>query len=233
MLPIELYAAILFYGAASLLFSQQQNNSPQTLHPSLLPNFKLAYAQFVFHETPQHPQQIKPIIVANEQSNENIKSTTTTINENNANPNENDTENLQSPQQSDFVDENWLLKSAFARHDLAKHLFTELAAKNLSDSFNNSSSAAADLASGASAIVSSATESVELNAKQNIASANSLSSQIQSSTLNATSPLQRPYFSEVFWSFQAAVWPIHCVACLAICTLGIFANLTNIIVLTR
>lgn len=43
----------------------------------------------------------------------------------------------------------------------------------------------------------------------------------------------RPYFGDALYSFQAVYWPIHCVICLAICTLGIFANVTNIIVLTR
>lgn len=43
----------------------------------------------------------------------------------------------------------------------------------------------------------------------------------------------RPYFGDAFYSFSVVYWPIHCVLCLAICTLGIFANVTNIIVLTR
>lgn len=46
-------------------------------------------------------------------------------------------------------------------------------------------------------------------------------------------PASRPFFGDVFYSFQTVYWPIHCVICLVICTLGIFANVTNIIVLTR
>lgn len=43
----------------------------------------------------------------------------------------------------------------------------------------------------------------------------------------------KPYFGDALYSFQSMYWPIHCVICLIICTLGIFANVTNIIVLTR
>lgn len=50
---------------------------------------------------------------------------------------------------------------------------------------------------------------------------------------NASAHGGRPYWGDAFFSFQAVYWPIHCVICLVICTLGIFANVTNIIVLTR
>lgn len=43
----------------------------------------------------------------------------------------------------------------------------------------------------------------------------------------------KPYFGDALYSFQNMYWPVHCVICLIICTLGIFANVTNIIVLTR
>lgn len=43
----------------------------------------------------------------------------------------------------------------------------------------------------------------------------------------------RPYYGDAFFSFANVYWPIHCVLCLVICSLGIFANVTNIIVLTR
>lgn len=42
-----------------------------------------------------------------------------------------------------------------------------------------------------------------------------------------------PYFGDVFHAFRQRYVPIHGVLCLVICTLGIFANVTNIIVLTR
>lgn len=50
-------------------------------------------------------------------------------------------------------------------------------------------------------------------------------------SFNATAG--RPYYGDAFYWFQSVYWPIHCVICLVICTLGIFANVTNIIVLTR
>lgn len=43
----------------------------------------------------------------------------------------------------------------------------------------------------------------------------------------------RPFFGDIFYQFQSLYWPIHCILCLVICSLGIFANVTNIIVLTR
>lgn len=43
----------------------------------------------------------------------------------------------------------------------------------------------------------------------------------------------KPYFGDALYSFQNMYWPVHCIICLIICTLGIFANVTNIIVLTR
>lgn len=39
--------------------------------------------------------------------------------------------------------------------------------------------------------------------------------------------------SDFFTYFQIYYWPVHCIICLLICSLGIFANVTNIIVLTR
>lgn len=48
-----------------------------------------------------------------------------------------------------------------------------------------------------------------------------------------TNPSTRPFYGDAFKAFQTVYWPIHCIACLVICTLGIFANLINIVVLTR
>lgn len=46
-------------------------------------------------------------------------------------------------------------------------------------------------------------------------------------------PTDRPFFGDLFAAIQAAYSPFHCTACLVICTIGIFANITNIVVLTR
>ena len=43
----------------------------------------------------------------------------------------------------------------------------------------------------------------------------------------------RPFFGDAFNSFQALYWPFHINTSLIICFLGIFANLTNVVVLTR
>lgn len=43
----------------------------------------------------------------------------------------------------------------------------------------------------------------------------------------------RPYFGDAFYNFQTMYLPIHGVVCLILCTFGIFANVINIIVLTR
>lgn len=56
---------------------------------------------------------------------------------------------------------------------------------------------------------------------------------VSAAAANQLNRTVRPFFGDAFYSFQNLYWPIHCVICLVICTLGIFANVTNIIVLTR
>lgn len=43
----------------------------------------------------------------------------------------------------------------------------------------------------------------------------------------------RPYFGEFFWSINLAYLPFHGYLSLLVCVFGIFANILNIVVLTR
>ena len=67
---------------------------------------------------------------------------------------------------------------------------------------------------------------------------------LETAASNATPPLVgaggdaapaagRPFYGDAFASFASVYSPIHYTFGIAICTLGIFANLTNIVVLTR
>lgn len=113
-----------------------------------------------------------------------------------------------------------------------------IASSNPQSHSGASSSSTSSLPGGASQ--SSLSFATGSNTKQTNGSAtmpNSMSSSnanaANPSTQNVPSQNPRPYFGDAFYSFQTVYWPIHCVICLVICTLGIFANVTNIIVLTR
>lgn len=83
---------------------------------------------------------------------------------------------------------------------------------------------------------SSSTQDPQVFSSPSPISSNSSNSNSSVSTSNSTVqpwPQPRPYNGDFFHAFQAMYWPIHAVACLAICTIGIFFNLTNIVVLTR
>jgi len=129
---------------------------------------------------------------------------------------------------SDFAQQ--LLESASARQELAYYIFNEFHNKNFTDSLDASPSGASQIGSGNEAHAISGGGG----------SGHSASLAGSSASYNGSSPghlasssAPRPYFGDAFYSFQNVYWPIHCVICLVICTLGIFANVTNIIVLTR
>lgn len=70
-------------------------------------------------------------------------------------------------------------------------------------------------------------------AVRNKSHAGSNSTDLPPTIFQPTNPIERPYFGDFFSWLHDVYWPIHCIICLLICTLGIFANVTNIIVLTR
>lgn len=155
---------------------------------------------------------------------------------------------------------NVLLISQYARNELAKHIFNELIIKNFTDSLDTSPTRLN--AAFKEALSSAVNEpNILMDGSPNALSSNNSSGIISQSqaSLNGTlltaatlgsgsvtggvvshlgnhinggvSP--KPYFGDALYSFQSMYWPIHCVICLIICTLGIFANVTNIVVLTR
>lgn len=65
------------------------------------------------------------------------------------------------------------------------------------------------------------------------AGANTTGALVIPSNRNIPSQDERPYYGDAFESFNKAYRRTHCIMSLVICTLGIFANVTNIIVLTR
>lgn len=55
----------------------------------------------------------------------------------------------------------------------------------------------------------------------------------KANSLNGTDQPNRSYFGDIFFKLQNMYWPILSTVSLVICILGIFANIINIIVLTR
>lgn len=120
------------------------------------------------------------------------------------------------------------------RENLMKYLIAEIRAQNMSSQLDASPVAMASLAEAFAPVVAS-----ELMAPANSTlapSATTVSQVIGAPPGNSTAQhhhQSRPYLGDFFFAFHNVYWPFHCVTCLIICTLGIFANVTNIIVLTR